>query len=80
MLRKKLTLLLEYVASSKSALHHQRRQLVANATHSSGQPLCWTLFWSSFVQQSLVIVGVMTTALHIVFVVAQATCLEGGRR
>ena len=38
------------------------------------------LFWSSFVQQGLVIVGVMTTALHIAFVVAQATCLGGGRR
>ncbi len=34
------------------------------------------LFWSSFVQQSLVPVGVVTTALHIVFVVAQFVCLR----
>jgi hypothetical protein len=34
------------------------------------------LFWSSFVQQNLVTVGVVTTALHLIFVVAQATCLR----
>ena len=37
------------------------------------------LFWSSFVQQDLLGVGVVTTALHIVFVGAQAICLRGGR-
>lgn len=36
------------------------------------------LFWSSFVQQGLVTVGIVTTALHIVFVVAQAICLRRG--
>lgn len=34
------------------------------------------LFWSSFVQQNLIPVGVVTTALHVVFVVAQSLCLR----
>lgn len=37
------------------------------------------LFWSSFVQQDVVVVGYVTTALHIVFVVAQAICLRRSR-
>ena len=37
------------------------------------------LFWQSFLQQNLLGVGVVTTALHIIFVVAQAICLRGGR-
>ena len=37
------------------------------------------LFWPSFIQQNLVMVGVVTTALHIIFIVAQAICLRGGR-
>ena len=35
------------------------------------------LFWSSFVQLGLVLMGVVTTALHIMFAVAQAACLRG---
>ena len=35
------------------------------------------LFWTSFVQQELVRVGVVTTVLHVVFVIAHATCLRG---
>jgi hypothetical protein len=38
------------------------------------------LFWISFVQQDLVIMGVVTTALHVVFVAVQGTCLGGWRR
>ena len=34
------------------------------------------LFWTSFVQQGVVPVGYVTTALHIVFAVAQALCLR----
>ena len=36
------------------------------------------LFWSSFVQHGMVTVGVVTTALHIAFVAAHATCLRRG--
>jgi hypothetical protein len=36
------------------------------------------LFWSSFVRQDLVLVGIVTTALHAIFVVAQAICLRAG--
>jgi hypothetical protein len=36
------------------------------------------LFWPSFVQLGVVTVGVVTTALHMAFVVAQATCLRSG--
>lgn len=36
------------------------------------------LFWSSFVQQGVVIVGIVTTALHIAFVAAHVTCLRIG--
>lgn len=32
------------------------------------------LFWSSFVAQDLIVVGVVTTALHAIFGVAQGTC------
>ena len=34
------------------------------------------LFWSSFLKQDLLAVGIVTTALHITFVVAQAICLK----
>jgi hypothetical protein len=34
------------------------------------------LFWSSFVQQGVVPVGIVTTALQIAFVAAHATCLR----
>lgn len=34
------------------------------------------LFWTSFVQQDLLAVGVVTTALHLIFVVAHAVCLR----
>jgi hypothetical protein len=37
------------------------------------------LFWSSFAQMDLVRVGIVTTALHIIFVVAQAACLRVAR-
>lgn len=33
------------------------------------------IFWSSFVQLDVLTVGVVTTALHIIFVCAQAGCL-----
>jgi hypothetical protein len=36
------------------------------------------LFWSSFVQQDLLGVGIVTTALHVIFVVAHAACIRGG--
>jgi hypothetical protein len=36
------------------------------------------LFWSSFVQQDLLLMGVITTAPHIIFVAAQAICLRAG--
>jgi hypothetical protein len=36
------------------------------------------LFWSSFVQQGLLSMGVITTALHLIFVAAQAMCLRDG--
>lgn len=32
------------------------------------------LYWSSFVKQDLLAVGVVTTTLHIIFVIAQAIC------
>ncbi|HKQ26758.1 MAG TPA: hypothetical protein VJT81_20115 [Burkholderiales bacterium] len=35
------------------------------------------LFWTSFVQLGLLEVGFVTTALHIIFAVAQAACLGG---
>jgi hypothetical protein len=38
------------------------------------------LFWSSFVHHNVVTVGVTATALHVIFVVAQAICLRGSRR
>ena len=34
------------------------------------------LFWSSFARMDLVVVGIVTTALHIILVVAQAACLR----
>ena len=34
------------------------------------------LFWSSFLKQGLLAVGIVTTALHATFVVAQAICLR----
>jgi len=34
------------------------------------------LFWTSFVQQDVVPVGIVTTALHAVFVIAHAACLR----
>jgi hypothetical protein len=34
------------------------------------------LFWSSFLKQGLLAVGIVTTALHITFVVGQAICLK----
>jgi hypothetical protein len=37
------------------------------------------LFWSSFVQQDLLMVGIVTTALHFIFVAAQAYLLTGWR-
>jgi hypothetical protein len=37
------------------------------------------LFWSSFVQQDLLAVGFVTTALHAVFVVAHVFCLTRGK-
>jgi hypothetical protein len=36
------------------------------------------LFWPSFVQQGLVPVGIVTTALHFVFGAAHALCLRDG--
>jgi hypothetical protein len=36
------------------------------------------LFWSSFVQQDLLRVGIVTTALHVIFVVAHAVCVRVG--
>jgi len=33
------------------------------------------MFWSSFLQLNVVMVGIVTTALHIIFVAAQALCL-----
>jgi hypothetical protein len=36
------------------------------------------LFWSSFVQNGVVTVGVVTTVLHIAFAAAHATCLRSG--
>ena len=36
------------------------------------------LFWSSFVQQGVVPVGIVTTALHMAFVATHATCLRRG--
>ena len=36
------------------------------------------LFWASFIQQDLLTVGVVTTALHLIFVVVQAICLRVG--
>jgi hypothetical protein len=38
------------------------------------------VFWSSFLQLDVFTVGVATTALHIVFVCAQAVCLRFGTR
>ena len=38
------------------------------------------LFWTSFVQQGVVVVGVVTTALHVIFVIAQGSCLWGSRK
>lgn len=35
------------------------------------------LFWTSFVQQGLVTVGIVTTALHAAFVAAHTFCLRG---
>ena len=37
------------------------------------------LFWSSFLKQDLLAVGIVTTALHMIFVVAQAKCLRRAR-
>ena len=34
------------------------------------------LFWSSFVSQDLIVVGVVTTALHAIFAVAPGTCAK----
>ncbi|HKR61961.1 MAG TPA: hypothetical protein VJS64_19900 [Pyrinomonadaceae bacterium] len=34
------------------------------------------LFWSSFLQLDVLIVGIVTTALHFIFVGAQAVCLR----
>jgi hypothetical protein len=38
------------------------------------------LYWSSFVQLSVIAMGVFTTILHIVFVGAHWTCLRRGRQ
>jgi len=38
------------------------------------------LFWSSFVHHGVVVVGIVTTALHAVFVVAHASCLQRSYR
>jgi hypothetical protein len=38
------------------------------------------LFWSSFLQLDVLMIGVVTTALHIVFICAQAVCLWRGTR
>jgi hypothetical protein len=38
------------------------------------------LFWSSFAHHNLVAAGIITTALHVIFVVAQGICLRGSRR
>jgi hypothetical protein len=34
------------------------------------------LFWSSFIAQDLIVVGVVTTALHTIFAAAQGTCAK----
>jgi hypothetical protein len=34
------------------------------------------LFWSSFVAHDLIVVGVVTTALHAIFAVAQGSCAK----
>jgi len=36
------------------------------------------LFWSSFVHQNVVMVGIVTTALHVLFVAAHSVCLQRG--
>ena len=36
------------------------------------------LFWSSFIQQGLLMVGIVTTALHFIFVATQVICLRAG--
>lgn len=46
--------------------------------HHADEPLD-LLFWSSFAQMGLFPMGVITTALHIVFVLAQAACLRKGQ-
>ena len=38
------------------------------------------MFWSSFLQLDVLMIGVVTTALHIIFVGAQAACLWRGSR
>jgi hypothetical protein len=38
------------------------------------------VFWSSFLQLDVFMIGVVTTALHIIFVGAQAACLWRGSR
>lgn len=37
------------------------------------------LFWSSFLQLGVLMVGIVTTALHVIFVGAQAVCLSHER-
>lgn len=38
------------------------------------------LFWSSFVQLNVLLMGVITTVLHIVFVIAHGICLQAAKR
>jgi hypothetical protein len=38
------------------------------------------LFWSSFLQLNVLPMGVFTTLLHIVFVIAHGSCLRAGKR
>src|SRR3712207_4201410 len=38
------------------------------------------MFWSSFLELDVLMIGVVTTALHIIFVGAQAACLWRGSR
>lgn len=38
------------------------------------------MFWSSFLQLDVLLIGVVTTALHIIFVGAQGACLWRGSR